>query len=243
MEKKKKIPGLEKLKALDEKNRNKGLGRFLVKHWQYLTGVVIVVGWILMNSPVVLSNLIILPEKIREVTSSFKKWYYEDHEWHGIWSTKAEGDLIDLNLSESDVRIEIIMDQGGAGGTIGSPALCKTFPIWDYVQFEGEIKGGKLYGTAWDIIRGMRTSFFTFVVEREGPVLIIKPIDDPLNFLPASTRIGKHYDEKPLEHKKMEEDDRYCAAERKTFFKERPVSSKIRKPVEELSRTLRTNPG
>jgi hypothetical protein len=134
------------------------------------------------------------------------------------------------------------MDQGGAGGIIGSPALCKIFPIWDYVQFEGEIKGGKLYGTAWDIIRGVRTSFFTFVVEREGPVLIIKPIDDPLHLLPTSARIGKHYDVKPVENKTTQEENRYCAVERKDFFKDRPIKPKLRQPVGELSSTPVSKP-
>ena len=61
------------------------------KAWIWVTGIAIVISWVLLNGIAALSNAERLPSAISGLHDKISTWYHIDQEWTGKWTN--EGDL------------------------------------------------------------------------------------------------------------------------------------------------------
>ena len=96
-----------------------------------------------MNMDTVVPNLERAPSAIIGVKDKALTWYYDDVGWTGAWSAKLEGYINpeDLRVSNTDLRIDIISNQGKSGGIIATKKICGAFPFFDYLGgFKSEVQ-------------------------------------------------------------------------------------------------------
>jgi len=161
---------------------------------------------LLANGPTLLSNAERLPSEFERVSGKFLSWYYEDQAWEGLWSANPEAyvDLVEMKLSDVDIKLHLLSEHGRIGGEISMKSICRVVPMFDYLLFEGKISGDIATITAFDFIGGERKNFFRFSAKRDGIVITVSPEEGTQEWLPTiPVRIGLHpsrQDEKPYDH-------------------------------------------
>lgn len=149
---------------------------------------------LLANGPMLLSNAEKLPTEFERVSDQFLAWYYEDQAWEGLWSANPEGyvDTGDMKLSDADIKLHLLAEDGRIGGEIAMKSICRVIPMFDYLLLEGKISGDTATITAFDFIGGERKDFFRFAAKRDGVVITVSLKEGAQEWLPASARIGLH---------------------------------------------------
>lgn len=176
---------------------------------------------LLANGPTLLANAEKLPSEYERVSGHFLSWFYEDQAWEGLWIANPEGyvDIVDMRLSDVDLKLHLMSERGRIGGEIATKSICRAAPLLDYFLLDGKVslfdtKSATI--TAWDIVGGEKQYFFRFVVRRDGPVVTVSPSEGTSEWLPAIARIG-------LDPRKGEDPYKQltgaCAAEREDFLK------------------------
>jgi hypothetical protein len=163
-------------------------------------GILTAIGYIaytlFKDAPTVLSNLEKTPAAFESTKSKFLRWRYEDEAWSGTWSSFPEGyvDMGDMNLSDVDLRLEIVADQGQIGGVIATGKICQALPVFDFLLIKGEVSGGDAKITVYDFIDGKRKEFARLALRREGRIMTVTPIEGMVDWFPKMARIGHHPD-------------------------------------------------
>lgn len=212
--------------------------------WVIISATSVIVSAILLKGPTLLQNARIMPDEVQKTFNQFMSWVKEDNAWTGHWSSFPEGivDMEDMHLSNTDLEITIWASQGDIDGTIVTKKICKDIPILDYILLRGEVIGNHASVMAWEILQGHKVNFAELTLERDGDILIVKPVSGQTDWFPPVARIGKH----PLEVGEIPESTRdFCKAEHDAFHKVinqksgegalvTPEGQPIRYPVEEL---------
>lgn len=192
---------------------------YIKRTWVIVTAVIGVLFTGLLNAPTLLENARKLPASYQQTSAQFLSWLHEDDEWTGNWSSFPEGliDLEEMRLTDVDVQITIWASQGSIDGIIGTRAICKQFPFWDYVLLRGDVSGNSAKVVAYDYIGGRSKDFAELHLERHGNVVTITPVSGLTEWFPATARLGRHPmapDERP------EPDMDYCDEELRGFIQE-----------------------
>jgi hypothetical protein len=147
----------------------------------------------LMNGPILLKNARELPASFEKTKAQFQSWVYEDAEWTGIWTSFPEGliDMEALHLSDVDLEITIWAKQGHIDGVIATTAICRQFPMWDYVLLRGDVSGNDADVVAYDFILGYARDFARLRLTREGNVITVTPLDGRKDWFPDVARLGR----------------------------------------------------
>ncbi len=202
MQKRRQIPGLERIRASDEKRRSESkkprwyMNRFL---WATVGSIL---TFVIMKGPTALANAARLPAAYEQTIAKFQSWRFNDSDWTGVWSSMAEG-YVDANdlptLTSTNLRVELEVSQGQVGGIISTGKICDDVPAFHYLFLDGRIKKGRIEAVVWDVVGGKHKNFATFTAVRDGTVdLIIVSKQDPMGLLPNEARIRRHPGEKPL---------------------------------------------
>ncbi|MFZ3004068.1 MAG: hypothetical protein WA071_27400 [Undibacterium umbellatum] len=182
--------------------------------WIILTAAGTLLVAVLMQGPTILENSVKLPEEIESVWNKFSSWKGNDTEWTGIWSNAAEGfvDSADMKLSAIDLRFEIETSKGKLNGTVAARTICKIFPAWNFVLVSGNSSWNSASVEVFDFFAGKKQRLALLELERDGPVLTVRSIEDPGQLFPKESRLALH-PEMEIE-KEKEIRDAYCSAER-----------------------------
>ncbi|MBG7622198.1 hypothetical protein I5R65_22215 [Herbaspirillum sp. AP02] len=185
----KKIPGLDRIRAEREAAKRPG---FFKRNWQYLTSVTIAIGWMLTNSTAVMTNLDELPEKTSQLYKNFLSWHYEDERWSSAWSDEVEGLIGDNPLTYTMSYLRLDAARGNISGEISTKNLCAEFPLSDFAMLQGSITMGKFRGYGWDFIWGVKKKLFAFEMTLlDEDFIEIVPVDDPHHFLPKKMILAR----------------------------------------------------
>ena len=192
---------------------------YVKKSWVVVTAIVGVLFTALLNAPTLLDNARKLPASYQQTKAQYLTWLHEDSDWTGNWSSFPEGliDVEEMRLSDVDMQITIWASQGNIDGVIGTRAICKQFPFWDYVLLRGNVSGDSAEVVAFDYIGGLSRDFAQLQLERNGNVLTITPVSGQKDWFPATARLGRHPrapDAKP------DPDMDFCDEELKSFIQE-----------------------
>jgi hypothetical protein len=216
---KKRIPGLDRIREEREAAKKPG---FLKKNWQYLTSVVIAIGWMLTNSTIVMTNLEELPGKTRGLYNTFLSWHYDDDLWNASWSDNVEGLIGDNPLTDTGGYLRLSAERGEIGGEISTKQLCNAFPLSNFVMIHGSLTLGKFRGYGWDYIRGNETKLFAFEMTlRDDFFIEIIPVDDPHHLLPPKMVLARLKAEgSPYGMSTETKQENYCEEDRTAALKE-----------------------
>lgn len=136
-----------------------------------------------------------LPGEWGKSAEQFSSWYYEYDSWPGHWTWNPEGwvDMEEANLTDEEFRLDIIVNnKGEITGTIETRKICDKVAFFEYLLVEGELTGSDTaYLAVWDMVGGYKRVFAFFDVEREGDILFLTPVLDPMNLFDPTTKIGR----------------------------------------------------
>lgn len=135
------------------------------KAWIWVTGIAIVISWVLLNGIAALSNAERLPSAISGLYDKISKWYHIDQEWTGKWTN--EGDLDARYQPEIYVDLDLLVQDSGVQGTISSGRQRDTIPI-QFVLIEGTAFDDMLDVHAFDYFQGVPERIATFKITRIG---------------------------------------------------------------------------
>lgn len=220
MTRRRNIPGLDRIRK-DELKRKETLAT----PWYKRKMVVIVVGLVfstigtlIVSGKSILENIQELPKQSVETSNRLMTWYYKDADWEGVWSASAEG-YVDSGdypeVSSTDLRIELAVEQGQVGGIVSTDRICSEIPSFRFLLVEGKIRSGRLEAVVYDFIGGKRINFATFSAKLDRLDVLVTSKEDPSELLPKHVRIRRHPDEKPIDEKSKHE---YCPKGKPTFF-------------------------
>ncbi len=188
------------------------------KPWAVMTALATALGFVLLNSSTILGNVRSLPGDVDKTAAQFQSWLYSDDDWTGNWSASPEGyvDIEDLDLADSDLKFTLWVNRGEIDGTIGTKAICRAFPSWNYILLRGRVNanGETADVEAWDVLQGSQRKIASLFLERNGILLTVRPIAGRTEWFPKSATIAKHPGEIGVE---PEPDQEMCAEERRTF--------------------------
>ena len=164
--------------------------------WFLITLVGAGIYGLLANGPMLLSNAEKLPSEFDRVSGKFLSWYYEDQAWTGVWSAHPESyvDNVDMKLSDVDIKLHLVSEQGSIGGEISMKSICRVVPKFDYLLIDGKVSGDTATIPAFDTIDGERKNFFRFSAKRDDDLVItVTPEEGAREWLPPyPVRIGLH---------------------------------------------------
>ena len=184
------LPALKQISNwLDD---HKALGGFLV-------AIGVLLAWLFLQLPTALKNVHDFPEQARPVANKFLSWYYEDRQWEGLWSSFPEGlvDMGDMNLSDTDIHLDIEAENGRIRGMLTSRKVCEKFPYLQSLMFEGVVSGRGARVIVFDYIGGKRVNIASLRLARHDGVITLATIDDQVMLFSGEVRIGRHPDAAP----------------------------------------------
>lgn len=162
------------------------------KLWVVLSIVGFVFFTLIVNAPALLANLENLPGDTTRVKKKFLGWYYEDEAWTGLWSAYPEGyvNLVEMELSEVDLTIDLIVENGEINGIIASKKMCAAAPFSPFLLVDGDVNGNTAIINIFDYVGGRRTDFVKAKLKRDGVVMTVQPVSGLVEWLPAEARLG-----------------------------------------------------
>lgn len=189
-------------RAKSAKSKDAAVMPYVKKSWVIFTAIAGVFFTALLNAPAFLENARKLPASYQQTKAQYLSWLHDDSGWTANWSSFPEGliDIEEMRLSDVDMQITIWASQGNIDGVIGTRAICKQFPFWDYVLLRGKVSGDSAEVIVFDYIGGLSRDFAQLQLERNDNVLTVTPISGQMDWFPATARLGRHpraQDEKP----------------------------------------------
>lgn len=169
------------------------------KPWLLITGSITALALMLTNIGTILANLRSLPNEIQMTSDQFFNWYGEYSAWKGHWSSYPEGrvDIAELELASEPFRLNIEESRyGQIVGTIETRGICNKAPYFEALLIDGSISNSRnASASVFDYVQGYRRSMATVHLRREGTIITVLPIDDPLGIFSKETRIALDPDE------------------------------------------------
>jgi hypothetical protein len=190
----------------------------LERRWFLIAGIVVVVGWLLLNANTVLSNVRSWPTEARKTGDQLSSWYYDDAAWNGYWTSSPQQyvDEPDMNLSQTPVAVSLEVHDGNIDGMISTKPICDFVPFFDFVMLRGHVDtiGSSATVVAWDTIEGHDQDFAKLKLKRDGVVMTVEPLEGTVKLFPKA-RIAldpktKHW---PVEFCQRKTDDTVKIAE------------------------------
>lgn len=169
------------------------------KPWLLIAGSITALALMLTNIGTILTNLRSLPNEIQMTSDQFFNWYGDYSAWKGHWSSYPEGriDIAELNLASEPFRLNI--DESGSGqivGTIETRGICSKARYFEALLIDGTISNSRnASASVFNYVGGYRRSMANVHLRREGTVITVLPIDDPLGIFSKETRIALDPDE------------------------------------------------
>lgn len=192
--------------------------KWIARNWYWIVGVAGAIWLVFLQGSEAISNAEKLPNAVTSAKDKLLSWHYEDDQWTGVWSAKAEGYVGGPALSDTDVHVEIVVSQGQVDGTIATKKICSIFPMWDFVLLQGQISGNAFDGVAWDIVQGERKNFALVHFQREGSFMKVTPKEGNVDWFPAEALIAQHPGAEPMTVGPV--DQSYCYEEKMAFARE-----------------------
>jgi hypothetical protein len=162
----------------------------LEKRWFVIAGIVVAVGWLLLNANTVLSNARAYPNEVRKTGNQLSSWYYDDAAWNGYWTSESEGyvDKPDMNLSPTPVAVSLEVHGGNLEGMISTKPICDFVPFSDFVLLRGHVDtlGSSATVVAWDTIEGHDQDFAKLKLKRNGAVITVEPQEGTVKLFPKA---------------------------------------------------------
>jgi hypothetical protein len=209
------------------------------KLWFGVSVLSVVLFTLIINATSLLSNLENFPKDASRTTSKFLSWYFDDEQWTGLWSSFPEGyvDLVEMELSDVDLRLDITSENGQIEGMIVSQKMCEAVPFSPFLLVDGEVDGSTALIRVYDFVGGRRQDFAAATLKREGVIMTIVPTDGLVDWLPNGARIGLHPEAKDDEKNSFFFN--FCKEERaaamKSLRKNHPTNdNKQRRPMSDF---------
>ncbi|MFM4680618.1 hypothetical protein ACEUD4_20035 [Aeromonas media] len=148
-----------------------------------------------INGPQFFENIQKLPAIIESTYNKFSVWYFDDENWSGFWSSDTEFivDWQDLNLSDTDLVIDMESVHGTISGVIFTKNVCNTIPLLGMLMLDAKVSllGQTADGILFEYINGSRRNLSTIKFRMDGSILHISPINDHFKFIPTAVKIIK----------------------------------------------------
>lgn len=133
------------------------------KAWPWVTAILVVCGWILMNGITALDNAGKLPSATASLYEKVSLWYRTDKDWTGRWTN--EGDVDARNQPDVYVDLDILVQNGLVQGTISSGRQQESIPL-QFVLLEGSVNDDTLDVLAFDFFQGYSKRIATFKITK-----------------------------------------------------------------------------
>jgi hypothetical protein len=210
---------IEKPKVSDKKPWYK-------KVWTLGVAAVGVIAAIGLKGPEVVDGLRKLPATISSAYEQFSTWKSDDAEWVGVWSNNTEGyvDSEDMRISATEMRFEIESTRGVLTGVVASRKICKSLPIFNFVLIDGKTSFSSADVDVFDFVGGRRQLFAKLKLQRDGPVLIVKAVDDPAGWFGERVRLARSAVHDQATHEKTR--DTFCSAEKAEWMRKNLANPK-----------------
>jgi hypothetical protein len=173
----------------------------LAKPWAVIVAVGTVVGALLLNINTILANVRALPDEVHKTTYQFTRWYFQDAQWNGYWTSKPEGvvDAADMNLSSEPVALELAVENGVIDGTIATRQICEGIPLYDFVLLKGRVSltRSRAWVDAWDTFQGHSHNIARLTLQRDGAVMTVKPRVGIVKYFPPQARVAANPSGRP----------------------------------------------
>lgn len=219
MTRRRNIPGLDRLRADEKKRKDASAAPWYKRRMIVIVAglVVSAIGTTIVSGKSILENIQELPKQSVETSNRFLTWYYSDADWEGVWSAAAEG-YVDSGdypeVSKTDLRIELAVEQGKVGGIVSTDRICSDIPSFKFLLIEGRIRNSQLQAVVYDIVGGKRMNFATFSATLDQMDILVTSKEDPRQLLPKHVRIRRHPNAIPTDEKSEHE---YCPKGKPTF--------------------------
>lgn len=131
--------------------------------WPWITGFMVVIGWILVNGVTALSSAEKLPSATMRAYEKASNWYHTDQEWTGAWTNEGSVDARDQPSIYVDLDL-LVMDRS-VQGIISSGPQRDAIPL-EFVLVEGAVVGGTLELVVFDYFQGIQKRIATLKAKR-----------------------------------------------------------------------------
>lgn len=181
-------------------------------------------GFILLQGPTALNNLQLLPDAYVQVSNKMKSLYFKDSTWSGTWSASADYEYTyeEGDTSDTDIIINLSVEQGEAHGEFYSKSLCEAAPMLDLLLIDGRVDASrKLHLIAYEMIGGKRRNFIAISASLPSDDDIKKNIttfniqSGITDTFPTRIRLKKQLNENTEAHETQE----YCLTKKWAFIK------------------------
>lgn len=166
------------------------IGAFILGLVTPVTGIINA----LPNLPASFQAIEKAPPAYAHMQDSLSAWFNEEDVWKGHWDEEPDGivDLPDMMLTSFGASIDILeIKRGQLNGTIYTPQLRRVMPF-DFALLEGRLdRADRAEVTAFDIFQGHRKNIATLRIVRDGNLMVVTPLDDPLELFPKVLRIAR----------------------------------------------------
>jgi len=174
-------------------NKNTTKQPFHKKAWPYLTAIILLMAWVLLNGPNALQNLQTLPELSKKTYETAKDWYHTDQDISGKWTNEGEVSEDDKAIAFVNLDIEVYDD--GVSGIVYSSMFPAKSPIKDLL-IQGSKKGDTLAMEAYNFIGG-KPAFFAKLAARKykdinGEERLQLTIDDAVGWFPKTATLWRN---------------------------------------------------
>lgn len=189
------------------------------KPWVLASSFFAVLTAVLLNINPILSSLRALPKEIDQTSDQFLSWYHKDNSWNGHWTNTPQGyvDQADMNLSNDDVAIDLVVKNGVIDGTISTKEICDTVPFYDFLLLRGNVSGGETASViVWDTFWGHSQDVAKLELKRDGVVMTVVPVEGTTRLFPKEARIALNPDG-PRDS--SEETDAFCKGKTEAIIK------------------------
>lgn len=133
------------------------------KTWPWITGITVIISWVLLNGITALSNAEKLPSAASSFYGKFVTWYKTDQQWTGKWTN--EGNVDARDQPEIYVNLDLLVQNHTVQGTISSGPQQNSTPF-EFVLLEGSVINSSLDVLAFDYFQGIPKQIATFKITR-----------------------------------------------------------------------------
>jgi len=133
------------------------------KTWPWITGIAVIISWVLLNGITALSNAEKLPSAVSGSYGKFVNWYKTDQQWTGKWTNEGNVDVSDQ--PEMYVNLDLLVQNHTVQGTISSGQQQNNTPF-KFVLLEGSVINSSLDVLAFDYFQGRPKRIATFKITR-----------------------------------------------------------------------------
>lgn len=133
------------------------------KTWPWVTGLALVISWVLLNGITALSNSEKLPSAVSSFYDKLVTWYRTDQYWTGKWTNEGVVDARDQ--PDIYVDLDLLVQNRAIQGTISSGPQRNSTPL-QFVLLEGAVVGDTLDALAFDYFQGIPARIATFKITR-----------------------------------------------------------------------------